>query len=114
MDNTCRFKVELADKVQHMAVNTFRKATSDSERKEVARILRVWHELKVFDASVLDGIRTAIRATGATVSRQFDEAEAAADDDDLEASPAAMPEAPKVSVPGPAPPKRARLDANAA
>mmetsp|Transcript_9785 Transcript_9785/g.25690 ORF Transcript_9785/g.25690 Transcript_9785/m.25690 type:complete len:447 (-) Transcript_9785:116-1456(-) len=82
MDSTGRYKAELLDRVQAMAVCAFRKVQKEQEKREVARMLHAWQELKIFDASVMEAIRTTIRGGGAAASQILDEA---AEDDELEA-----------------------------
>jgi len=83
MDNTGRYKAELTDRVQAIAVNTFRKAQSEQEKREVARMLHAWQELKIFEAPVLEAVRAAIRSgDDASAGRILDEAVVAEEDEE--------------------------------
>mmetsp|Transcript_87842 Transcript_87842/g.226445 ORF Transcript_87842/g.226445 Transcript_87842/m.226445 type:complete len:452 (-) Transcript_87842:57-1412(-) len=133
MDNTGRYKACLKDRVQTVVVQAFRKVKSDQEKKEVARMLHTWQELKIFDFLVLEAVRAEIRSGGGNAAaaeaaaRILDEAAAAGDDEDDEptlippgpgaAAPEAAPAAPARPTPvaGDAataapPPKRPKLD----
>lgn len=83
MDNSGRYRAELTDRVQAIAVGTFKKVQSDQEKGEVAKMIHAWRVLKIFEASVLDSIHAAIRLGGARAGEILDEA-ANADDDDEE------------------------------
>jgi len=85
MDNTGRYKVELADRVQAIIVHAFRKVQSRREKREVARMLHTWQELKVFDAAVLDVIRAVISADDDAATVILNEATVADEDDDDDA-----------------------------
>jgi hypothetical protein len=64
MDNTGRYKAELTDRVQGISVKAFAEVDTDLERKEVARMLQTWLELKIFERPVLEAIKAAIRSNG--------------------------------------------------
>jgi len=81
MDNTGRYKAALIDRMQVITVGAFKKVQSEAEKKEVARMLHAWGELKIFEATVLDPIRASIRSGGARAGEILDEA-AVADEDD--------------------------------
>merc|ERR1712060_780657 len=83
MDKSGHGKAELTDRVQTIAVGTFKKVQSDDEKKEVAKMINAWRVLKIFEASVLDAIHAKIRAGGPRATEILDEA-ANADDDDEE------------------------------
>lgn len=74
MDNSGRYKVELADRVQGVTLNTFRKAPSDVERREVVRMIHAWQQLKIFDMEVLEAIHAGIRGGGEAHAQLLDEA----------------------------------------
>lgn len=82
MDNTGRYKAELADRVQEVIVHSFRKVQSQQEKREVARMLHAWQELRIFEAVLLEAIRAEIRAVDVGASVLLDEASAADEDDD--------------------------------
>lgn len=82
MDNTGRFKAELAERMQAVAVKAFRKAPSDHERREVLRMLHAWQELKIFDLGVLEAIRATLRAGGDAACRILDEVVVADEDEE--------------------------------
>jgi len=82
MDNTGRFKAELADRVQAVVLNTFRKAPSEQEKREVVRIVHAWQGLKIFDAAVLETMRSAIGNSSPVGRRILDEVAAGEEDDD--------------------------------
>lgn len=87
MDNTSSYKIELKDRIQGLTVQAFRKVQSDLERREVARMIHAWRELKIFDIEVLNAISKTLRSNEAH-GRILDEEE---DDDDAVAPPAAAP-----------------------
>lgn len=74
MDNTGRYKTEFTDRVQAIAVNAFRKVQSDQEKREIARMLHAWQELKIFDTTVLDTIRSTISSGNIEAGRILNEA----------------------------------------
>jgi len=82
MDNTGRYKAELTDRVQAITVNAFRKVQSPQEKREVARVLHAWRELKIFDVVVLEAIRSMICSDGVAAAEVLDEAAGADEDDD--------------------------------
>lgn len=82
MDNTGRYKAELADRVQVVVVHAFRKVQSPQEKREVARMLHTWQELKIFEAVLLEAIRAEIRAGDVAAKLILDEATVADEDDD--------------------------------
>jgi len=82
MDNTGRYKAELADRVQAVIVHAFSKVQSPQEKREVARMLHTWQELKIFEAILLEAIRTEIRTGDVAAAVILDEATAADEDDD--------------------------------
>jgi len=82
MDNTGRYKAELADRVQVVIVHAFRKVQSPQEKREVARMLHTWQELKIFEAVLLEAIRAEIRAGDVAAKLILDEATVADEDDD--------------------------------
>lgn len=82
MDNSGRFKAEFAERVHIVALNTFRKAGSDQERREVVKMLHVWQELKIFSKEVLESIRAAIRSSGEKHAHLLDEASLAAEEEE--------------------------------
>jgi hypothetical protein len=88
MDNSSRYKAELLDRVQAMTVTAFRKVQKDSEKREVAKMLHAWQELKIFESAVVEAVRTAIRSAGGEkAARLLSEAAAeAAEEVLLEAS----------------------------
>ncbi|CAJ1460726.1 unnamed protein product, partial [Effrenium voratum] len=81
MDNTGCYKTELTDRIHGIAVHAFRKVQSEAERREVARILHAWQELRIFDFETLSAVKAMLRATGEAACRILDEASA---DDDLD------------------------------
>merc|ERR1712087_891874 len=83
MDKSGQYRAELTSRVQTIAVGTFKKVQSDEEKKEVAKMMHAWRVLRIFEASILDAITTAIRAGGARAGEILDEA-ANADDEDEE------------------------------
>eukprot|EP00931_Biecheleriopsis_adriatica_P105207 TRINITY_DN79774_c0_g1_i1.p1 TRINITY_DN79774_c0_g1~~TRINITY_DN79774_c0_g1_i1.p1 ORF type:complete len:428 (+),score=93.36 TRINITY_DN79774_c0_g1_i1:111-1394(+) len=90
MDKTGRYKAELAGRVQSVAVHAFRKVQSDAEKREIARMVHAWQELKIFDTAVLQSIKAAIRAVGEQAGRILDEeGDAEDEEDEVEAVPAA-------------------------
>mmetsp|Transcript_63247 Transcript_63247/g.142526 ORF Transcript_63247/g.142526 Transcript_63247/m.142526 type:complete len:428 (-) Transcript_63247:74-1357(-) len=93
MDNTGRYKAELTDRVQVIAVNSFRKVQSEVEKREVAKMIHTWHELKIFEVALLEAIREAIRSMGVQATRILEEARAA-DEDEEEAPARASPSPP--------------------
>mmetsp|Transcript_158900 Transcript_158900/g.509653 ORF Transcript_158900/g.509653 Transcript_158900/m.509653 type:complete len:432 (+) Transcript_158900:203-1498(+) len=112
MDNTGRYKAELADRVHGVAVNAFKKVPSDREKREVARMLHAWQELRIFDAALLEAIRLAIRGGGVAAARILDEV-AAADEEDDEDSGSQEPAPRRTAVGGNLPGnpvKKQRLD----
>lgn len=64
MDNTGRYKAELVDSIQGVAKRAFLKVQNEYERKEVAHMLQTWQELRIFDKSVLEAVKSAIRNSG--------------------------------------------------
>mmetsp|Transcript_29062 Transcript_29062/g.66843 ORF Transcript_29062/g.66843 Transcript_29062/m.66843 type:complete len:370 (+) Transcript_29062:176-1285(+) len=105
MDSTNRYKAELADKVQALLVAAFKKVKSDKEKREVGRILVTWTGLRIFEVSVLEASKSAIRSSGDRSSHLIDEVQEEADADEEEA--AALPPAREASA---APLKRTRTD----
>lgn len=87
MDKTGRYKAEFMDRVKDMAVIAFKKVPSDKERSEVAKMLHAWQELSIFEATVLEGTRAAVRATSASAGPILDEAAAALAEEDDEPEP---------------------------
>lgn len=92
MDNTGRYKAELTDRVQGISVKAFSEVTTDIERREIARMLQTWLELKIFEKPVLEAIKSAIRnhkRIGAAASKLLDEVNLLVDDDpeEVEAKP---------------------------
>lgn len=102
MDNTGRYKAELTDRVQAIAVSAFRKVQSPQEKREVARMLQAWQELKIFDAAVVEEIRTVIRSIGAEAGKILDEASMA--DEEEEPEPEVSVQREKVEADAGAPP----------
>mmetsp|Transcript_40122 Transcript_40122/g.93188 ORF Transcript_40122/g.93188 Transcript_40122/m.93188 type:complete len:424 (+) Transcript_40122:62-1333(+) len=82
MDNAGQYKAELTDRVQAITVNAFRKVQSFQEKREVARMLHAWQELKIFDSGVLEAIRAAIRAGDDVAAKVLDEASVAEEEDE--------------------------------
>jgi hypothetical protein len=64
MDNTGRYKAELADRVQGIAVKAFLEVQTEQERKEVIRMLQTWRELRIFEKDVFEAIKEKIRSSG--------------------------------------------------
>eukprot|EP00929_Paragymnodinium_shiwhaense_P119364 TRINITY_DN91255_c0_g1_i1.p1 TRINITY_DN91255_c0_g1~~TRINITY_DN91255_c0_g1_i1.p1 ORF type:complete len:429 (+),score=130.40 TRINITY_DN91255_c0_g1_i1:152-1438(+) len=87
MDNTGRYKAELTDRVLQMSVSVFKKVKKESEKREVAKMMFAWAELKIFDLDVIEGIREAIRKTGEAAAKILHEAALGLDDDEPAASP---------------------------
>lgn len=88
MDNTGRYKAELTERVQGISVKAFSEVQTDLERKEVARMLQTWLELKIFERPVLEAIKSAIRSngrTGAAGLKLLDEVDLLVDDEPEEA-----------------------------
>lgn len=81
MDNTGRYKEVFRDRVQSVMVHAFKKVGAQ-EKREVARMLHTWQELKIFDVSVLDAIRCTIRSCDARASAILDDAAVAEEDED--------------------------------
>jgi len=74
MDKTGRYKLELTNRVQAITEHTFRQVQSRQEKREVARMLHAWQELKIFDAAVLAQIRSSIFDGDAAASEILQEA----------------------------------------
>jgi len=106
MDNSCRYKAELLDRVQAMTVTAFNKVQKDSEKREVAKMLHAWRELKIFEATVVDAVRAAIRDTGGDKAAQLlsEAAAEAAEEVLLESAPVLAG-----STASPPPPKKAKV-----
>lgn len=109
MDNTGRYKAELVDHVQGITKKAFLAAKTAQERKEVANMLQTWLELKLFDKSVVEAIKAAIRSSRGAKSLEMldevvDEAEVA--QEPARPSPSPDPEA----VPPTSGAKRKRQD----
>jgi len=87
----------LSDRIQMASVHTFRKVQSAAEKREVARVLHAWRELRIISSEVADGIAATLRTLGGeAASRILDEASAPDDEDD---EPYSMP----TRATGPAP-----------
>lgn len=82
MDNSGRFKAELAERVQALVVTTFRKVPSEPEKREVVRMVHAWQGLKIFDLALLEAIRSAIGSSGLVGQRILDEVTAAGEEDE--------------------------------
>lgn len=82
MDNTGRYKLELTHRVQAITEHTFQKVESRQEKREVARMFHAWQELKIFDASVLERIRSSIFDGDAVASEILQEAVIVDDEDE--------------------------------
>jgi len=82
MDNTGRYKFELTHRVQAITEHIFRKVQSRQEKREVARMVHAWQELKIFDASVLERIRLSIFDGDAVASEILKEAVMVDDEDE--------------------------------
>ena len=99
MDNTSSYKIELKERIQGLTVQAFRKVQSDLERREVARMIYAWRELKIFDMEVLNAISKTLRSNEAH-GRILDEEE---EDDDAGQAPPAPAATPVLPGPGPTP-----------
>lgn len=82
MDTTSSFRAEFADKIEALTVHSFKKAQSDDERKEVARVFHAWNVLKIFETPVLQAVRNALRAIGPSASSLIEEVSAADEEDE--------------------------------
>jgi len=82
MDNTGRYKLELTHRVQAITEHTFRQVQSRQEKREVARMFHAWQELKIFDAFVLEQIRSSIFDGDAAASEILQEAVMVDDEDE--------------------------------
>jgi len=112
LDNSGRYKAELLDRVQAMTVHAFKKVQKEQEKREIAKMLHVWQELRIFDAQVTQAIRSTIRNNGKPVDcKVLDEAEAAADDDELEPVPLPSPTGDDAAEEGQSTAKKQKLDA---
>mmetsp|Transcript_56474 Transcript_56474/g.104570 ORF Transcript_56474/g.104570 Transcript_56474/m.104570 type:complete len:374 (+) Transcript_56474:196-1317(+) len=110
MDSTGRYKTELAERVQALLVAAFKKVKSDKEKREVARILLTWQDLRIFEVAILEASRSAIRTSGDRSSHLIDEVQEEVDVDvEDDKPPAAAPRDPREAPPAPAL-KRARTD----
>lgn len=86
MDNSGRYKAELVSRIQGLAVHAFVKVQSESEKREVARMLQAWQVIKIFDAGLIEATRTAIRSKSAKSAHLIDEETELVDEDaELEA-----------------------------
>lgn len=101
MDNTGRYKAELQDRVQAISVCAFKKVQKEQEKREVAKMLHTWQELKIFDYVVIEAVRAAIRSGGGpSAGRLLDEAaKEAAEEVELEPASSPEPEAPASGAP---------------
>jgi len=111
MDNTGRYKAELAGRVQVIMVHSFKKVQSRQEKQEVARMLHTWQELNIFDVAVLEAIRSVFRSGDATAALILDEA-AVVDEDEDDDMPAAEEEVPVTLGNAEFAPKRRRVSEN--
>lgn len=119
LDNTGSYKAELSDRIQMASVHTFRKVQSAAEKREVARVLHAWRELRIISPEVADGVAATLRTLGGeAASRILDEASAPDDEDEEPYSMptrATGPAAAAKGQPQPEPPtKRAKVASAAA
>lgn len=117
MDQSGRYKLEFQDMIQGFVVAAFKKVPSDQERREVAKMLQAWQELRIFDSTVLEAAKSTIRSTSASGAKILEEAAAQDDDDEATNLPGvAAPAAAKRECPsnGAASPSKRRRESKEA